>query len=145
MRVSIVSGPAKRKFASMPVMASGEKLARSSRKMRTSSSQSTSSNAKVTRPKDFASSASRAAPIFVRAASDIGGKAGALFEEDAHFVLPIDVVECESDETQGLRFLGFQSGADFRPCGFRYRGKSWRALRGRCALRPPNRRRRMRK
>ena len=43
MRVSIVSGPAKRRFASMPVMASGLNDARSSMKMRISSSQSTSS------------------------------------------------------------------------------------------------------
>src|SRR5262245_19145530 len=41
--VSIVSGPAKRKFASMPVIASGEKLVRSSSITRSSSSQSKSS------------------------------------------------------------------------------------------------------
>src|SRR5581483_6531477 len=38
--VSMVSGPAKRRLASMPVSPSAEKEARSSRKMRTSSSQS---------------------------------------------------------------------------------------------------------
>jgi hypothetical protein len=43
MRVSIVSGPAKRRFASIPVSASGLNEARSSRKMRNSSSQSMSS------------------------------------------------------------------------------------------------------
>src|SRR5581483_11519101 len=41
---SIVSGPPKRRFASMPVSASGEKLARSSRNTRISSSQSMSSS-----------------------------------------------------------------------------------------------------
>ena len=41
---SIVSGPAKRSDASMPVSASGEMLARSSIAMRTSSSQSISSS-----------------------------------------------------------------------------------------------------
>jgi hypothetical protein len=46
MRVSMVSGPAKRRLASSPVRASGEKLARSSWKMRISSSQSMSSKAK---------------------------------------------------------------------------------------------------
>ena len=48
--VSSVSGPAKRWLASRPVSASGLKLARSSSAMRTSSSQSMSSGAKVTRP-----------------------------------------------------------------------------------------------
>src|SRR5205814_10143617 len=59
--VSIVSGPAKRRFASRPVIASGEKLARSSRNTRTSS-QSISSIAKVTRPSCSASSASSGLP-----------------------------------------------------------------------------------
>ena len=43
----MVSGPAKRRLASRPVRLSGEKLARSSRNTRTSSSQSMSSSAKV--------------------------------------------------------------------------------------------------
>src|SRR5262249_25859281 len=47
---SMVSGPPKRKFASSPVSASAEKLARSSRNTRISSSQSKSSRAKGARP-----------------------------------------------------------------------------------------------
>ena len=49
-----VSGPAKRRLASNPVRASGEKLARSSRNTRISSSQSMSSSATVTRPNSCA-------------------------------------------------------------------------------------------
>src|SRR5688572_13067639 len=48
--VSSVSGPAKRKEASMPVSASGEKAARASIAIRTSSSQSMSSGAEKMRP-----------------------------------------------------------------------------------------------
>src|SRR5712692_610317 len=69
MRVSMVSLPGKRRFASMPVSASGERLARSSIAMRTSSSQSRSSGAKVTKPNSEASSASSLSPVRVRAAS----------------------------------------------------------------------------
>ena len=55
--VSMVSGPAKRDFASSPDRASGLKLVRSSSAMRTSLSQSRSSGAKVIRPSRSASSA----------------------------------------------------------------------------------------
>ena len=65
--VSIVSGPTKRRLASMPVSASGEKLARSSRERRTSSSQSRSSGAKVTRPAASASAATSCLPSRPRA------------------------------------------------------------------------------
>ena len=57
----------------MPVSASGEKLARSSRKMRISSSQSMSSRAKVTSPSASASSASSARPTAAFAASTASG------------------------------------------------------------------------
>src|SRR5438128_2944091 len=60
--VSIVSGPAKRRLASMPVSASGDRLARSSMASRTSSSQSISSGANVTSPASSAVSASMASP-----------------------------------------------------------------------------------
>ena len=53
--VSSVSGPTKRRFASMPVSASGDSAARLSIARRTSSSQSISSGAKVTRPASSAS------------------------------------------------------------------------------------------
>ena len=61
--VSMVSGPTKRRFASMPVSASGEKLLRSSSITRTSSSQSRSSSANVTSSASTASIASRSFPI----------------------------------------------------------------------------------
>ena len=60
--VSIVSGPANRKLASIPVKASGLKLARSSTAIRTSSAQSMSSGAKVTRPSSAASAAASGCP-----------------------------------------------------------------------------------
>src|SRR5437879_9383333 len=69
MRVSVVSLPEKRRFASMPVRASGERLARSSIAMRTSSSQSRSSGVKVTRPSSEASLASSFSPMRLRAVS----------------------------------------------------------------------------
>src|SRR5712691_9330687 len=69
MRVSVVSLPEKRRFASMPVRASGERLARSSIAMRTSSSQSRSSGVKVTRPSLAASWASSFSPITGRISS----------------------------------------------------------------------------
>src|SRR4029079_17885190 len=68
--VSIVSGPAKRRLASRPVIASGENAARASTATRTSSSQSISSGAKVTSPSSSASpalngpSCSRSSSIF---------------------------------------------------------------------------------
>src|SRR5271167_990468 len=58
--VSMLSAPGKRRLASIPVRASGERLQRSSMAMRNSSSQSRSSEATVIKP---ASSAS-AAPSF---------------------------------------------------------------------------------
>ena len=61
--VSIVSGPANRRLASIAVSASGEKLARSSRNRRISSSQSRSSSARVTRPSASASAASSGRPM----------------------------------------------------------------------------------
>ena len=70
MRVSMVSAPAKRRFASMPVSASGDRLARSSMAMRTSSAQSMSSGAKVTRPSSSATAACSLSPI-ARAASGL--------------------------------------------------------------------------
>src|SRR6266850_74712 len=63
MRVSMLSLPEKRRFASMPVRASGERLARSSIAMRTSSSQSRSSGVNVTRPNPEASLASSFSPV----------------------------------------------------------------------------------
>src|SRR5882724_4833565 len=60
--LSRVSGPPNRSEASMPVSASGENAARSSSAMRTSSSQSMSSGAKVTRPASSAAAASRSWP-----------------------------------------------------------------------------------
>ena len=63
MRVSIVSGPPKRRFASSPVSASGDRLARSSSAMRISSAQSMSSGVAVTRPSADAAAASSGAPI----------------------------------------------------------------------------------
>ena len=63
--VSIVSGPTKRLFASSPVRASGEKLARSSSRTRTSSAQSMSSKANVTSPASTASAAGRSLPMQV--------------------------------------------------------------------------------
>src|SRR5207249_4738218 len=53
--VSIVSGPAKRRLASMPVRASGDSAARASIASRTSSSQSSSSGANETSPASYAS------------------------------------------------------------------------------------------
>src|SRR5882724_670666 len=64
--VSVVSAPGKRRLASIPVSASGERLARSSIARRSSSSQSRSSGATVTRPSSMASSARSAAPAFAR-------------------------------------------------------------------------------
>src|SRR5262249_37255831 len=72
---SIVSGPPKRRLASRPVSASAEKLARSSRKTRISSSQSMSSTAKVTRPSFSAASASSISPIAPLARSSAAGSA----------------------------------------------------------------------
>src|SRR5437773_1582482 len=69
MRVSMVSLPEKRRFASMPVSASGERLARSSIAMRTSSSQSRSSGVKVTKPSSEASLASSFLSMRSRAVS----------------------------------------------------------------------------
>src|SRR5229473_988293 len=71
MRVSMVSGPAKRRLASRPLSASGDRLARSSTATRISSSQSSASGAKVTRPSDRAASATRCSPW--RAASAATG------------------------------------------------------------------------
>ena len=62
-RVSIVSVPPKRRFASIPVSASGDRLARSSSATRTSSAQSSSSGAEVTRPRPSAASAVSGWPI----------------------------------------------------------------------------------
>src|SRR5271163_849262 len=53
--VSMLSAPGKRRLASMPVSASGERLHRSSMAMRSSSSQSSSSGATVIRPTSRAS------------------------------------------------------------------------------------------
>ena len=61
--LSSVSGPPKRSEASMPVSASGEKAARSSMAMRTSSSQSMSSGVNVTSPASAAAAASRSSPM----------------------------------------------------------------------------------
>ena len=73
IRVSIVSGPGKRRLASIPVIASGLKLARSSRKMRTSSSQSMSSRIIVTSPASSASAASIGSPMRPCSASTLSG------------------------------------------------------------------------
>src|SRR5258708_20612574 len=65
-----VSAPGKRRLASIPVSASGERLARSSIARRISSSQSKSSGATVTTPNSIAFSAANFFPIsFFRAAS----------------------------------------------------------------------------
>ena len=70
--VSAVSGPAKRRLASMPVSASGEKLARSSMTSRISSAQSRSSGVWVTRPSRVAAAASRSSPAAASAACRLG-------------------------------------------------------------------------
>src|SRR5581483_11386971 len=61
--LSRVSGPGKRRDASMPVSASGENATRSSIAIRTSSSQSMSSGVNVTRPAAAAARASRSSPM----------------------------------------------------------------------------------
>src|SRR5882762_3055670 len=58
-----VSAPGNRRLASIPVSASGERLARSSIARRISSSQSKSSGATVTRPNSIAFSAANRSPI----------------------------------------------------------------------------------
>ena len=63
----MVSRPAKRKFASIPVRASGDRLVRSSRAMRISSFQSSASGVKVTRPMLRTSSAVSILPLASRA------------------------------------------------------------------------------
>src|SRR6266478_4670516 len=67
--LSSVSGPPNRSDASRPVSASGEKAARSSSAIRTSSSQSISSGVKVTRPASAAAAASRSSPTRARSFS----------------------------------------------------------------------------
>src|SRR5262252_2954324 len=67
--------PPKRKLASSPVRPSAEKLARSSRNTRISSSQSMSSSAKVTRPSRCAASASSISPVAAFARSRSAGSA----------------------------------------------------------------------
>src|SRR3989442_14237888 len=69
MRVSMLSLPGKRRFASRPVSASGERLARSSSAMRTSSSQSRSSGVNVTSPSSAASCEFNLSPTRRRALS----------------------------------------------------------------------------
>src|SRR5215510_6696536 len=73
--LSMVSGPPNRIDASMPVSASGEKAARSSSAMRTSSSQSMSSGVNVTSPAAAAAAASRSSPIRARSLSTRAGSA----------------------------------------------------------------------
>src|SRR5579859_2143887 len=63
--VSVVSRPGKRRLASIPVSASGERLVRSSTARRSSSSQSRSSGATVTRPSSIASSVESVSFCFV--------------------------------------------------------------------------------
>src|SRR2546428_3603803 len=67
--LSSVSGPPNRSDASRPLSASGEKAARSSSAIRTSSSQSISSGVKVTRPASAAALASRSSPTRARSFS----------------------------------------------------------------------------
>ncbi len=43
------------------------------------------------------------AQIRLQAYLSVGGEAGALLEEDAHLVLPVDVVTGEGDEAQRIR------------------------------------------
>ena len=93
MRVSIVSGPAKRRLASRPVSASGE-------------------------------------------------KDGAFLQDQPHFVVPVDVVVGEGDETRAFRGFGVQCFADQcgggrSSCPVRRRN-GWRGGTGRC---PSGRRR----
>src|SRR5262249_20129129 len=71
--VSMVSGPAKRRLASMPVRPSAEKLARSSRNTRTSSSQSIWSSATVTSPSRSQSAGASSLPISALASSSRAG------------------------------------------------------------------------
>ncbi len=61
--VSSVSSPGKRRLASRPVSASGDRLTRSSMATRTSSSQSRSSGATVTRPSRRASPGPSSLPL----------------------------------------------------------------------------------
>src|SRR5262249_38333552 len=60
--VSELSAPGKRRLASIPVSASGERLVRSSMARRSSSSQSRSSGATVTRPSSIAASGPSPSP-----------------------------------------------------------------------------------
>src|SRR5258706_3599949 len=69
MRVSMVSLPEKRRFASMPVSASGERLARSPVAHRTRSFQARSSGVKGTKPSSEASLASSLSSMRSRAVS----------------------------------------------------------------------------
>src|SRR5262249_29126854 len=70
--VSSVSGPAKRRFASIPVSASGERLTRSSIARRTSSSQSIASGVNVTSPRFVATRASRSSVTFASSVTRSG-------------------------------------------------------------------------
>src|SRR5712692_7505624 len=69
IRVCMLSLPGKRRLASRPVSASGDRLVRSSSAMRTSSSQSSSSGVKVTSPRAAASVAASFSPARARADS----------------------------------------------------------------------------
>src|SRR5271163_1342962 len=48
------------------------------------------------------------AKVRLHAGHRVGREAGALLEEDAHFVFPIQVVEDEGDEAEAVGFVGSQ-------------------------------------
>src|SRR6267142_1158495 len=52
------------------------------------------------------------AQIGFHAGEAVGGKAGALLEEHADLVVPVDVVEREGDETKLFGLLGVEGRAD---------------------------------
>src|SRR5579871_4691292 len=73
MRVSMVSAGPKRRLASIPVNASGERLVRSSIASRTSSFQSSASGVTVTSPSAIASAAPSGCPIRARTSAVMAG------------------------------------------------------------------------
>src|SRR5579883_1818441 len=48
------------------------------------------------------------AQIRFHAGQPVGGKAGALLEKHAHFIIPVDVVEREGDKPERLSLFGIQ-------------------------------------
>src|SRR6186997_2577251 len=59
--------------------------------------------------------------VRLHAGERVGGHAGALFEDDADFVVPVDLVEGRRDEAERQRFFGAQLLADRSARGARRR------------------------